>query len=86
MDKIKVRICSGSRCFMQGGSDLLSYAEFLDEGISSQCEFEVCNCLGECRKAGESDHEPPFAMIGEKVYGDMSPQKLYKVILEQLKC
>ncbi len=83
MDKIKVKICTGGRCFMQGGSDLLTYNEFLDESLVAKCDFEECNCLGECKKAEKSGLEPPFAVVNGKVHDDMTPQKLYRVIMEQ---
>ncbi|HKL57209.1 MAG TPA: NAD(P)H-dependent oxidoreductase subunit E [Sphaerochaeta sp.] len=80
-EKVTVRICVGTACFVQGGADLLLYDEFLDPIDLANCEIEGVSCLGRCKEAG-SKEGAPFVQIGDAIYGDMTEEKLCKLVSE----
>lgn len=85
-DKTIVKICVGTSCFVQGGSDLLLYNDFLTPEILEKYEFEGCSCLGACKKIDEAtgdERKAPFVMINDKLYGNMNPDKLIKLLTEE---
>lgn len=79
--KVSVKICVGTACFVQGGADLLLYQEFLDPMVLAGCEIEGVSCLGGCKDV-QALERPPFVQIGQKVYGNMTQDRLCKLLLE----
>lgn len=82
MSKVSVKICVGTTCFVQGGADLLTFNEFLDEELLSKCDIEGCTCLGECKKCADKKLLPPFVSINGKVYDSVHPEKLSRLLRE----
>jgi NADH:ubiquinone oxidoreductase subunit E len=78
--KVKIKICVGTSCFVQGGSDLLLYNDFIDPEIIEKCEIEGTSCFNACK--GHENESAPFVMINNKIYGDMTPEKLKKIVNE----
>jgi NADH:ubiquinone oxidoreductase 24 kD subunit len=81
-EKVQVKICVGTACFVQGGADLLLYSEFVDPEIVDKCEIEGISCLGTCKAGGEL---PPFVSIDGKVYGGVTQEKFAKLLSEAVK-
>ncbi|NBK23854.1 MAG: hypothetical protein EOM68_17725 [Spirochaetia bacterium] len=80
-EKVSVRICVGTACFVQGGADLLLYNEFLDPIDLANCEIEGVSCLGKCKEA-DSKQGPPYVQIGSVVHGDMTEEKFCRLVSE----
>jgi len=80
-EKVSVRICVGTACFVQGGADLLLYNEFLDPIVLANCEIEGVSCLGKCKETG-SNEGAPFVQIGSVIYGDMTEEKFCRLVSE----
>jgi len=78
--KVSIKICVGTSCFVQGGSDLLLYNDFLDPEMIEKCEIEGTSCFNACK--GHEGESAPFVMINDKIYGDMTPEKLKKLVNE----
>lgn len=80
--KHEVKICVGTACFVQGGADLLTYNEYLDDEVLSKCSIDGTNCFDECKKCTSSGEKPPFVSINGKIYGDMHREKLSRLLKE----
>ncbi|NLZ69146.1 MAG: (2Fe-2S) ferredoxin domain-containing protein [Spirochaetales bacterium] len=81
-DKIQVKICVGTACFVQGGADLLLYGEFVAPEIIDQCEIEGISCLGTCKAGGEL---PPFVSIDGVIHGGVTQDKFAKLLAEAVR-
>jgi len=84
-EKVVVKICVGTACFVQGGADLLLYNDFLDPNILAGCEIEGSSCLDVCKKtcdAAKADDKPPFISINGKVYGSVTQERFCKLLAE----
>ncbi|KKM12139.1 NADH dehydrogenase [Clostridiales bacterium PH28_bin88] len=76
-----VRVCLGTACHVRGGEKILeSFAEALgirpgETTPDKRFSLERVACLGACGLA-------PAAMIGEKTYGRLTPEKVTEVVRE----
>ncbi|MGI6433696.1 MAG: NAD(P)H-dependent oxidoreductase subunit E [Sphaerochaetaceae bacterium] len=81
--KIMVRICMGTACFVQGGADLLLYGDFLDSELQQRIEVEGVSCLG-CCKEHQRGLRPPYVQIGEQLHAEVDQTKFILLIKEAL--
>jgi len=63
--KIKIKICTGTNCYVMGGADLLTLEDNLPEELLSQVEIEGSNCLGFCKDS--TSGKSPFVMVDDKL-------------------
>jgi NADH:ubiquinone oxidoreductase subunit E len=68
--KNKVTVCTGTACFVMGGSELLLLEDQLPPELKAVTEIEGSNCLGVCKRAehgaAQSAHAP-FVQINDTV-------------------
>ncbi len=81
-DKVQVKICVGTACFVQGGSDLLLYNDFVDPAIIADCEIEGCSCLDVCKASGEG---APYVQIDGQVYGKVTQEEFSRLLTQAVK-
>ena len=77
--KYKISLCRGTACHVKNSIELLKY---LEESLaikaghtqeSGKISLDIVNCLGACAKA-------PVMMINGQVYGELTKDKIKKVI------
>lgn len=80
--KYEIKVCDGTACHVRGSSPLLNALRkklgLSEEKITTddlQFTLETVSCLGACGLA-------PVMVINEKVYPQMTPEKISKVIDE----
>lgn len=79
--KYHIQICRGTACHIFRSDKLLSYVEkklnTKAGGITSDGKFSLVpvNCIGACAKA-------PAMMINDKVYGNLTEEKIDKILSE----
>ncbi len=61
MEKIHISICTGTTCFVMGGSELMLLKEKLPADIKEFVEIEGKTCLGNCKK--NNSLKAPFVEI-----------------------
>ena len=79
--KVKVKICVGTACFVQGGADLLLYEDFLDPDLLGLCDIEGSSCLGRCRTE-DPDWKAPLVEIDGIVHSHVTQKRLVALIRE----
>ncbi len=72
--KIKLEVCSGTACFVMGGSDLLTIFEYLTPEEQSGVSLAAVPCFEHCR--GGENLRPPFVVVDGTVYDKMSINRL----------
>ena len=76
-----IRLCESPPCFLKGSERILKkLREILEIKIGQTTDdglftLELCACLGVCGNA-------PVMMINEDVYGDLTEEKLEKIIAD----
>jgi NADH:ubiquinone oxidoreductase subunit E len=77
--KHKITICTGTTCFVMGGSELLLLEEELPDDLKEITEIEGSPCIGFCKRAeaGQTHSgRAPFVMINGEVMEECSSVKI----------
>ncbi len=77
-EKLRIRICAGTNCYILGGADLLTLEEVLPEELREEVEIEGCTCLSYCKDAKYG--KPPFVVVGDEVISEASLPKVIEKI------
>jgi len=75
--KVTIKICSGTACYVLGGADFLTFDEIFTEEELNGISLEVSNCLDFCK---DESSKPPYVIINDKVYDNMSVNKLSNIV------
>ena len=67
MKKHKVTICTGTACFVMGGSELLLLEEQLPDDLKEVTEVEGSPCSGICNRSEYGADHAPFAQVDGEV-------------------
>jgi NADH:ubiquinone oxidoreductase subunit E len=65
-EKIKVAICTGTTCYMMGGSELLLLVDYLSPEMLDRVEIAAVDCFGFCGEA-EAGKSPFVTVNGERL-------------------
>jgi len=83
MKKHKVIICTGTACFVMGGSELLLLEEQLPDDLKAVTEIEGSPCIGICKRSEygktQSGHAP-FVQINGEVMEQANAQKIIEYL------
>jgi NADH:ubiquinone oxidoreductase subunit E len=86
MKKHKVIICTGTACFVMGGSELLLLEEQLSDELKAVSEVEGSSCLGICKRSehgkAQADYAP-FVQIDGVVMEQASAHKIIEYLETQ---
>ena len=82
MKKITVKICSGTTCFVMGGSYLNEAVEMIEAKYGDKVEVLGSPCLNQCSVNTHS--KAPFAKIDGEVISEVTPEKLLVEIEKRL--
>lgn len=74
-----IRVCKSLPCYLKNSQIVMDYVE-KEIGIrpggttaDGRFSFELTNCIGACDKA-------PAMMINQDVYGDLTPEKMARIL------
>ena len=81
-DSLVVKICTGTACYVQGGSFLLDLESKLSPEERSRVEIRGVGCLGYC--GGNAEVRPPFALIGDELIGGVDLEELTSLVRAKL--
>ncbi|MDZ7776248.1 MAG: monomeric [FeFe] hydrogenase [Bacteroidales bacterium] len=84
MNKINVKICLGTTCYVMGASDLQMMKEFLPENLADKVLLCGSPCLDYCFEQ-EVNGKPPFVEINGKVLGEATIEKVTELIKKKWK-
>ncbi|MBN1234355.1 MAG: NAD(P)H-dependent oxidoreductase subunit E [Candidatus Coatesbacteria bacterium] len=76
-----IKVCLGTACFVRGSAKIVTYLEEkFGIPLSKTTEdrrftLDSARCLGACSLA-------PVMMVNEDVYGRLTPEKAYKILME----
>jgi NADH:ubiquinone oxidoreductase subunit E len=75
---IAVKICSGTLCYVMGGSELWT----LPEALKSKVTIKGSPCLGYCNT--EKPVRAPYAEVNGRLIREASVSKIIEVIKEEI--
>ncbi len=83
MQKIVVKICTGTLCYVMGGSELQLLGEHIPTELQERVEIKGATCLDYCNQTGSGN--APYVLVGEKVIESATIAKIIYEIKEQAK-
>ncbi|MCH5304977.1 MAG: hypothetical protein J1E79_00690 [Rikenella sp.] len=82
MEKLTVRICTGTLCYIMGGAELQLLGEYLPDAIADRVEIRGATCLDFCNREGSG--KAPFVRVGEELITEATVAKVVEAIKQQL--
>lgn len=82
MDKLIVKLCSGTLCYVMGGAELQLLAETLPEHLTDKVEIRGAPCLDCCNKPEMG--KAPFVMVGQTIVASATVSNVIEEINKQL--
>ena len=82
MEKVTVKICLGTACFVMGGAELQDLADILPAKYGNKVTVEGSTCLELC---SEEYSKAPFAIVNDVVIEKATKEKVLSKIEELLK-
>jgi len=79
---ITVKICSGTLCYVMGGSELWTLPEILPEELKDKVVVKGSTCLGYCNN--EKPVKAPYVEVNGKVIREASVSKIIEVIKDEI--
>lgn len=81
MEKIKLRLCAGTMCYVMGGAQLMEIEDMLSEEEKQYLEITLSPCLQRCN----GTDNPPFAELNGQMITGVSKETLLRIIKEELR-
>ena len=82
MKKVRVKICTGTTCFIMGAAHLQRLDEVLTGPLRQAVDVEGCRCLGFCDD--KSRGAPPFVMVGDECISEATIDRVIAAVQRQL--
>ena len=83
MEKISVKVCTGTTCFVMGGANLQELNDIIPKKYGDKVEVAPSNCLGLCSINWEYS-KAPYVKVGEEVVAEATVEKVIEEIERQL--
>ena len=83
MEKIKVKVCQGTTCFVMGGDTIKAILDTLTEKYADKVEVMPVRCLEMCHKQDQFS-KAPFVCVDDEVVSSASVEKVINIIERKL--
>ena len=83
MEKISVKVCIGTTCFVMGGVNLQELNEVIPQRYGDKVEITASNCLGLCSINWQYS-KAPYVKVNDEVISEATVEKVMKEIEKQL--
>lgn len=83
MEKIKVKVCQGTTCYVMGGDVVKSILDTLAERYTDKVEIVSVRCFETCHKQ-DSFSKAPYVYVDDEVISSASVEKVINAIESKL--
>lgn len=80
MEKIRVRICLGTSCFVMGASQIQELEFNVPEDIADKIEIVEERCMKLCHNAKDKYNKGPFVMVDDELVEEATYDKVVNKI------
>lgn len=81
MERIKLKLCAGTMCYVMGGAQLVEVGDLLTDEEKQHVEISLSPCLGHC----DGQQTPPFAEIDGELIQHANKEIIIQIIKEKLR-
>lgn len=85
MEKVTVKICAGTSCFVMGASGIQALEFNPPEDIADKIELVEVRCMNLCKDTTAKYNRGPFVMINEQLIEEATFEKVVNKIREIIK-
>ncbi len=82
MEKLPVKICIGTTCYLLGASKLVDIANRMPESWKERVSVSGCTCLDLCE--ADAICRAPFVKVGDRVVDHATPATVLAAVAEAL--
>ncbi len=79
MEKVEIKICTGTMCHIMGGNELPELAHELQQKYSGRLVISGSSCMGYCK---DKNLSPPFVEINGKRLENVSKETIIETLNE----
>lgn len=83
MERVTVKVCTGTTCFVMGGANLQELHDIIPKKYDDKVELVASNCLGLCSINWEYSRAP-YVKVNEEVISEATVEKVIAEIERQL--
>ena len=83
MEKISVKVCLGTTCFVMGGANLQELIEIIPRKYGDKVEVSGSPCLGMCSIQWNYSRAP-YVKVGEDMVEEATVEKVLDVVDKKL--
>lgn len=80
--KVTVKICSGTLCYIMGGSELHLLQESLPPQLAERVEIKGSTCMGSCND--DCPPSPPYVEVNGRIVTGVTLPMLIEIIKDEL--
>ncbi len=85
MNKVDVKICMGTTCFVMGSSNLQGLTELVPRKFKDKAEVTGVTCLGMCSSATSGEYsKAPYVKVNEVIVQEATIEKVVAEIERQI--
>ena len=84
MDKIEVKVCLGTTCFVMGASNLQNLTEIIPQKFGSNVSITSSPCLGVCA-TNWAYSKAPYVKVNNEIVQEATVEKVIAEIERQIK-
>lgn len=84
MNKVTVKICSGTSCFVMGAAQIQALEFSPPEDIADKIEITEVRCMNLCKDTKAKYNRGPFVMVNDEVVEEATFEKVVTKIREIL--
>ena len=85
MDKVTVKICSGTSCFVMGAAQIQALEFTPPADIADRIELVEVRCMNLCKDIKNKSNHGPFVMVGDELVEEATYEKVVAKIRDVLK-
>lgn len=85
MEKITIKICSGTSCFVMGASQIQALEFTPPEDIADKIEIIEVRCMNLCHNVNDKHNHGPFVLVNEELIEEATFEKVVNKVREILK-
>ncbi len=83
MEKIKVKVCMGTTCFVMGGASLQELINIIPIKYGDKVVVEGASCLEKCYE-NSSYSKAPYVQIDNEIVEEATVEKVLEIINSKL--
>ena len=83
MEKVNVKVCLGTTCFIMGSANLQELMEIVPERYGDKVDVSGVPCLGLCSADWEFSNAP-YVKVADEIIKEVTVEKVLRAINEKL--